>query len=228
MARIVTVYCCGTAFHRGESDEAVADTWRWTEDAGPDSRTTWIHDGPGSDMVIRKLEGVMKVAEGQAEVRKRGEMGRREGQRYDKAAGQYQQGHRTGTESEILQKTHGKWRERPAGGDNKGRAKSIINALRGDRYFVNTRHRTIRQRLSPERYRYLSGRPIESRPAEHSVRFDPASPAGTFAARTTRCGPHPDLAVEVAAEICEFRRFRIDSGCARRHNPQHIGALAIT
>lgn len=108
MARIVTVYCCGTSFHRGKSDEAVADTWRWTAGAGPDSQTTWINDGPGSDMAIRKLEGVMKVAEGPAEARKRSEMGRREGRRYDKAATQYQQEHQTGTEPKILQKTHGK------------------------------------------------------------------------------------------------------------------------
>ncbi len=62
---VVTIYCCGTAFHRDRIDSAVPYTWRCT--AG--SRV-WMNDGPGNTSHhILKTEQIMKKVEGGGKVK---------------------------------------------------------------------------------------------------------------------------------------------------------------
>ncbi len=53
---VVTVFCCGTSFHRDKENEAIADMFRWC-----DSERKWINDGPGSTgHEIQKVEHLFK------------------------------------------------------------------------------------------------------------------------------------------------------------------------
>lgn len=56
---VVTIFCCGTAFHRDRIDFSVPFTWRATK-----GDRVWINDGPGNTTHhILKTENIMKRAE---------------------------------------------------------------------------------------------------------------------------------------------------------------------
>ncbi len=56
---IVTIFCCGTAFHRDRTDFSVPFTWRSTK-----GDRVWINDGPGNTTHhILKAEKVLKKVE---------------------------------------------------------------------------------------------------------------------------------------------------------------------
>ena len=56
---VVTIFCCGTAFHRDKTDFIVPYTWRATK-----GDRVWMNDGPGNtDHHILKSEAILKRVE---------------------------------------------------------------------------------------------------------------------------------------------------------------------